>query len=70
MNDYIIVIRIYVTEWMDQIHIHYSVDDNLDIKMMGVFEGQTHGVAERQTLALWLQFPKGPQEMMSGTTIL
>lgn len=49
MNDYIIVIRIYVTEWMDQIHIHYSVDDNLDIKMMGVFKGQTHGVAERQT---------------------
>lgn len=40
------------------------------LKMMGVFEGQTHGVAERQTQALWLQFPKGPQEMMSGTTIL
>lgn len=37
MNDYIIVIRMYVTEWMDQIHIHYSVDDNLDIKNDGCF---------------------------------
>lgn len=39
MNDYIIVIRMYVTERMDQIHIHYSVDDNLDIKNDGCFCG-------------------------------
>lgn len=37
MNDYIIVIRMYVTEWMDQIYIHYSVDDNFDIKNDGCF---------------------------------
>lgn len=37
MNDYIIVIRMYVTEWMDQKHIYYSVDDNLDIKNDGCF---------------------------------
>lgn len=37
MNDYIIVIRMYVTERMDQIHIQYSVDDNLDIKNDGCF---------------------------------
>lgn len=70
MNDYIIVIRMYITEWMDQIHIHYSVDDNLDIKNDGCFCGANPWSCREADIALWLQFPKGPQEMMSGTTIL